>query len=60
MAMEFLRPLAAVTWVASAEEGLDALPTEDWDLIIADVNLPGISGIELAREAKRVRPLPPR
>jgi LmbE family N-acetylglucosaminyl deacetylase len=57
VAMEIVSPLAAVTWVASAEEGLDALPTADWDLIIADVNLPGRSGIELARQAKLLRPL---
>ena len=54
--MEFLRPLATVKWVASGEQALDVLPSEDWDLVIADVNLPGMSGLELARETKRVRP----
>ncbi len=57
VAIELLRPLAAVAWVSSAEAGLDALPHEDWDLIIADVNLPGMSGLELARETNRVCPL---
>ncbi len=57
VAIEIVSPLAAVTWVASAEAGLDALPTADWDLIIADVNLPGRSGIELARQAKLLCPL---
>jgi LmbE family N-acetylglucosaminyl deacetylase/CheY-like chemotaxis protein len=55
--MEFVQPLAAVEWAASAEEALDALPREDWDLVIADVNLPGMSGLELAREAQRLCPL---
>jgi LmbE family N-acetylglucosaminyl deacetylase/CheY-like chemotaxis protein len=54
---EFVGPLASVEWLTSAEEALDALPREDWDLVVADVNLPGMSGLELAREAKRVCPL---
>jgi LmbE family N-acetylglucosaminyl deacetylase/ActR/RegA family two-component response regulator len=57
VAMELLRPLAAVEWVTSGEQALDALGREDWDLIIADVNLPGMSGLEFAEEAKRVCPL---
>jgi LmbE family N-acetylglucosaminyl deacetylase len=55
--MELLRSLALVEWVTSAEQALEALGREDWDLIIADVNLPGMSGLELAQEAKRVCPL---
>jgi DNA-binding NtrC family response regulator len=54
--MEFLLPIAAVEWVASAEEAFYALPSEDWDLVIADVNLSGMSGLELVQETKRVRP----
>jgi LmbE family N-acetylglucosaminyl deacetylase len=57
VAMELVGPLAAVEWVTSAEDALDALPREDWDLVIADVNLPGMSGLEFSREVKRVRPL---
>jgi LmbE family N-acetylglucosaminyl deacetylase len=55
--MEILRPLAEVKWVASAEEALDVLPSADWDLVIADVGLPGMSGLALAQEVKRVCPL---
>jgi LmbE family N-acetylglucosaminyl deacetylase/CheY-like chemotaxis protein len=54
---ELVRPIAAVEWVTSAEEALGALGSEDWDLVISDVNLPGVSGLEFAREAKRVCPL---
>jgi LmbE family N-acetylglucosaminyl deacetylase/ActR/RegA family two-component response regulator len=57
IAMELLEPLAAVKWVTSGEQALDALGRQDWDLIIADVNLPGMSGLEFAEEAKRVCPL---
>jgi LmbE family N-acetylglucosaminyl deacetylase/ActR/RegA family two-component response regulator len=55
--MELLRPLTAVEWVTSGEQALEALGREDWDLIIADVNLPGMSGLDFAEEAKRVCPL---
>jgi len=54
---ELVRPLTAVEWVASAEEALRVLEREDWDLVISDVNLSGMSGLELAREVKRVCPL---
>ena len=55
--MEILRPLAEVEWVASAEGALDVLPSADWDLVIADVDLPGMNGLALAQEAKRMCPL---
>jgi LmbE family N-acetylglucosaminyl deacetylase/CheY-like chemotaxis protein len=54
---EILRPFADIEWASSAEQSLQALAREDWDLVIADVHLPGMSGLELAREVKRVRPL---
>jgi LmbE family N-acetylglucosaminyl deacetylase/CheY-like chemotaxis protein len=55
--IDLVRSLTAVEWVASAEAAFEALPCEDWDLLIVDVNLPGMSGLELAREAKRALPL---
>ncbi len=54
---ELLRPLTAVEWLSTAEEALQALGGQDWDLVIADVNLPGMSGLEFARETRRVCPL---
>jgi LmbE family N-acetylglucosaminyl deacetylase/ActR/RegA family two-component response regulator len=47
---------ADVKWVVSAEEALGVLPSEDWDVVIADVNLPGMSGLELTQAAKRECP----
>jgi two-component system KDP operon response regulator KdpE len=41
---------------ASGEEALQALRRQAFDLILLDVNLPGIDGIELCR---RIRPLAP-
>jgi LmbE family N-acetylglucosaminyl deacetylase len=57
VALEVIGSLAAVSWVLSAEQALETLATEDWDLVIADVNLPGRSGLELAGEVKRLCPL---
>jgi LmbE family N-acetylglucosaminyl deacetylase/CheY-like chemotaxis protein len=55
--IELVRPLTTVEWVPSAEDALGALQREDWDLVISDVNLPRMGGLELAKEAKRVCPL---
>jgi LmbE family N-acetylglucosaminyl deacetylase len=51
-----IRVQADVEWVVSAEEALGVLSSEDWDVVIADVNLPGMSGLELAQAAKRECP----
>lgn len=41
---------------ASAEEGLTALGDEDFDLLLTDLRMPGLDGLELLRRAKRLRP----
>ncbi len=46
----------AVSDAATAEEGLRTLEKEGADLLILDVNLPGLSGIEMLREVKRTDP----
>jgi CheY-like chemotaxis protein len=43
--------------VATAEEALDKLP--HFDIILTDVNLPGISGIELAQKINTMYPTKP-
>jgi len=42
--------------VSSAEEARGALSVDDFDVLFTDVSLPGMSGVELAREAVRRRP----
>lgn len=42
--------------VPSAEEGLLELRLTNFDLLITDVRLPGMSGFELVRRVKRLRP----
>ena len=46
----------SVLGVASAEEARAALAAEPFDLLFTDVSLPGMSGVDLAREAVRRRP----
>ncbi|MBO0698141.1 MAG: response regulator, partial [Zavarzinella sp.] len=48
----------AVTTAASAADGLAALKADPaaFDLLITDLTMPGMSGVDLAREARDVRP----
>jgi PAS domain S-box-containing protein len=41
---------------ASAEDALTALQTLPVDILVTDLNLPGASGVELASEARKLRP----
>ena len=43
--------------VANAEEALDKFP--HFDILLTDINLPGISGIELARKCNTMDPAKP-
>ncbi|MDV3253158.1 response regulator [Devosia sp. BK] len=45
-----------VVAAGSAEEAVAALDTAPVDILVTDINLPGISGVELARQAKAKRP----
>ena len=42
--------------VGSAEEGLELLARVPFDLVVTDVGLPGMSGTELLRALRAVRP----
>lgn len=41
----------------SAENALEMLQQQPFDLMITDIGLPGISGLELARKAGSIQPL---
>lgn len=49
---EGLRESFAVDWVMSAEDAQDALATTPYDLLVLDINLPGISGLELLQDLR--------
>jgi DNA-binding response OmpR family regulator len=42
--------------VASGEEALAALPTHNFDLVLLDLKMPGIDGIEVLHEINRLSP----
>jgi Response regulator containing CheY-like receiver domain and AraC-type DNA-binding domain len=48
----FAHPVTA----ESGEEAVDILLSSDFDVLISDVSMPGMTGIELAAEAKRIHP----
>lgn len=41
---------------ASAEAALDLLSKESFDVMVTDIGLPGLSGLELARRARDIQP----
>lgn len=54
---ETLRALGhEVQAVASGEDALPQLATQPFDVLFTDVSLPGMSGVDLARQALRQRP----
>ena len=50
---EGLKESFAVDWVRSAEEGLDALAATTYEMIVLDINLPGMSGLDLLKSIRK-------
>ncbi len=45
-----------VTTTFSGEEGVDAASKEDFDVAVVDLQMPGIDGIEVQRQLKKLQP----
>ncbi len=45
-----------VRGVSGGEEGLEALKSQTTELVITDMQMPGMDGLELLRRTKRIRP----
>ena len=57
MLCELLRTLDhAADGVTSAEDALSLVSQQDFDIVITDISLPGMSGIELAKQLARDKP----
>jgi DNA-binding NarL/FixJ family response regulator len=41
---------------ANAQEALDLVWQEAWDVVILDLSMPGRSGLDILKEIKRARP----
>jgi DNA-binding NarL/FixJ family response regulator len=50
---------AVIGEAADATTALRQIEASTWDLVIADLSMPGVSGLELIKEIRRVRPLLP-
>ena len=53
---EVMRERALVRWTPTAEAALAAAGEKEWDLIITDIELPGMSGLELVMKIKAAQP----
>ena len=51
--VELLGSLGEVQWTTTAEQALELADGRDWDLLVADIELPAMNGLELIREIKR-------
>jgi LmbE family N-acetylglucosaminyl deacetylase len=54
--IELLGSLGEVRWTMSAEEAVELVRTPSYELIVSDIQLPGMSGIDLVRTVKAARP----
>jgi len=56
MSLESEADIRVAAQAASAEDGLGIIEAEDPDLVVVDISLPGMSGIELVKQVQAIRP----
>jgi LmbE family N-acetylglucosaminyl deacetylase/ActR/RegA family two-component response regulator len=54
--VDLLGTLGDVHWATSAEQASEVLARREWDLLVSDIDLPGVDGLEFVRLVKRQRP----
>jgi two-component system C4-dicarboxylate transport response regulator DctD len=45
-----------VETAADAEEALSAIRQRDYDVVVSDIRMPGLNGLQLLTECQRIRP----
>jgi LmbE family N-acetylglucosaminyl deacetylase/CheY-like chemotaxis protein len=56
LVVELLGRLGDVRWTTSAEEAAAVVGRRDWALIISDIELPGVNGLEFIRTVNAAQP----
>jgi len=56
MSLESEADIRVAAQAAGAEDGLGIIEAEDPDLVVVDISLPGMSGIELVKQVQAIRP----
>ena len=56
LVMRITQPFADVHWYSNAEAALTIAAEATWDLVIADLGLPGMNGLEFVRAFKDAQP----
>jgi LmbE family N-acetylglucosaminyl deacetylase/ActR/RegA family two-component response regulator len=54
--VEVLGTLGYVHWTTTAEQASEMVGARDWDLVVSDIDLPGVDGLELVRRVKQRQP----
>lgn len=55
--IEILSSVGRVERATSAERAIEFMKESDWDLIVVDIGLPGMTGLELVKEVKSLNSL---
>ena len=55
--VELLGRLGSVHWTTTAEQALTVTATRDWDVVISDIDLPGMNGLEFLGALRAAQPL---
>ena len=50
---------AVIGEAANAEDGLAEVLSTEWDVMVLDITLPGMSGLDLLKDLRRERPMLP-